>query len=392
MNLHNLGLKSYGRAGNYMSDIIISGYYGLGNSGDEALLKSIISDIKSINPDITITALSGNAKLTEKLYGIKTISRTNPFLILREFRKAKLLLSGGGTLIQDATSTKSLIYYLGLISLAKKMGMKVMLYANGMGPIKDKNIKRVHKVLNEVELITLRENTSLDEIKRCSITNPRVVITADPAFNLVPSPMQSADKILKEYGINEEEKIVAVSVRECSGIGENFEEELANALDVIAQMGYFPVFIPMQMKTDLDISLRVAAKMKENSKIIDCELSVSDMLSIIGRCSIACGMRLHMLIFASVMNVPMAGIAYDPKIKGFMEYMNQKNYIELEKFEGEKFAKILKTVLNNREKLREELQKDSVPLREKAKKNAYLALELIGMGKAFNTATLKKKL
>ena len=88
-----------------MSDIIISGYYGLGNSGDEALLKSIVEDIRSINPDITITALSGNAKLTKELYGIKTISRTNPFSIIREFKSAKLLLSGGGTLIQDATST-----------------------------------------------------------------------------------------------------------------------------------------------------------------------------------------------------------------------------------------------------------------------------------------------
>ncbi len=360
-----------------MSDIIISGYYGLGNSGDEALLESIVADIKSINPDVTITALSGNAKLTEKLYGIKTISRTNPFSIIREFRRAKLLLSGGGTLIQDATSTKSLIYYLGIISLAKKMGMKVMLYANGMGPIKDKNIKKVQKVLNEVDLITLRENTSLEEIKRCAVTKPEVLVTADPAFNLEPSSPQRAAQILEEYGISEDEKIVAVSVRECNLMGADFEKQLSYALDSVAKMGYLPVFIPMQMKMDFDISLRIAAKMKEKSKIIDCELSVSDMLAIVGRCSIACGMRLHMLIFASVMNVPMAGIAYDPKIKGFMEYMNQNNYIRLEDFNGDEFTKIVESVLENQTKLQEELKKDSVPLREKAKKNAYLALELI---------------
>ena len=360
-----------------MSDIVISGYYGLGNSGDEALLKSIVSDLKKINPDITITALSGNAALTEKLYGIKTISRTNIFSIIREFRSAKLLLSGGGTLIQDATSTKSLIYYLGIISLAKKMGLKVMLYANGMGPIKDKNIKKVNKVLEDVELITLRESTSLEEIKRCNITKPEVVVTADPAFNLEPSDEECADKILLEYGIEEGEKIVAVSVRDCATNGADFEEQMAKALDNVARRGYVPVFIPMQMKMDLDISLRVAAKMKEKSKIIDCELSVSDMLAIIGRCSIACGMRLHMLIFASVMNVPMAGIAYDPKIKGFMEYMNQKNYVELKNFEGEEFERVLASVLENQAELQEKLMTDSIPLREKAKKNAYLAIELL---------------
>ncbi len=360
-----------------MSDIIISGYYGLGNSGDEALLKSIVADLKSINPDVTITALSGNAKLTEKLYGIKTISRINPIAMIREFRSAKLLLSGGGTLIQDATSTKSLLYYLGIISLAKKMGMKVMLYANGMGPIKDKNIKKVEKVLNEVELITLRENTSLEEIKRCSITKPEVVVTADPAFNLEASSPERACEILKEYGIGEGEKIVAVSVRECKANTTDFEKQLAQVLDSIAEKGYLPVFIPMQKKLDFDISLKVAAKMKHQAKIIDCELSVGEMLAIIGRCSIVCGMRLHMLIFASVMNVPMAGIAYDPKIKGFMEYMNQNNYINLEEFDCDRFEKIVDSVLENRTELKAELEEKSQPLREKAKKNAYLALELI---------------
>lgn len=361
-----------------MSDIIISGYYGLGNSGDEALLKSIVEDIRGINPDVTITALSGNARLTKELYGIKTISRTNLFSIIREFKSAKLLLSGGGTLIQDATSTKSLIYYLGVISLAKKMGMKVMLYANGLGPLKDKNIKKVNKVLNDVDLITLRENTSLEEIKRCDITKPKVLVTADPAFNLEPSSPDRADEILKEYGIGKDEKIVAVSVRECALADPQFEKQLALVLDGVAKKGYLPVFIPMQMKMDFDISLRIAAKMKESSKIIDCELSVNDMLAIVGRCSIACGMRLHMLIFASVMNVPMAGIAYDPKIKGFMEYMNQNNYIRLEEFRADEFMRIFEKTLEKQTLLREELERNSLPLREKAKKNAYLALELMG--------------
>jgi polysaccharide pyruvyl transferase CsaB len=360
-----------------MSDVIISGYYGLGNSGDEALLKSIVSDLKSINPDITITALSGNASLTNKLYGIKTVNRLNPFSIIREFRSAKLLISGGGTLIQDATSTKSLLYYLGIISLAKKMGLKVMLYANGMGPIRDKNVERVNKVLNDVELITLRENVSLEEIKRCGITRPNVLVTADPAFNLTPSSDTRAAQILSDYSIDNDAKIIAVSVRECHGNGENFEAEMAQALDKIAQMGYLPVFIPMQMKMDYDISLRIAGKMHEASRIIDCALSVSDMLSIIGKCSIVCGMRLHMLIFASVMNVPMAGIAYDPKIEGFMEYMNQKNYLQLRDFSGERFAKIAENVILNSEELCANLKKDSLPLREKAKRNAYLAIELL---------------
>lgn len=360
-----------------MSDIIISGYYGLGNSGDEALLESIIRDLKSINPDVTITALSGNARLTKKRYGIETINRFNIFSIIREFRKAKLLLSGGGTLIQDATSTKSLVYYLSIISLAKKMGLKVMMYANGMGPIKDENVKRVSEVLNKVDLITLRENVSLEEVKRCGIETPKVMVTADPAFNLVPSDDERAKEIFSEFGIKEEEKIIAVSVRPCNNLPENFECEMAQALDEISKKGYLPVFIPMQLSRDLELSIRIAGKMKSRAHVIDCEMQVSDMLAIIGRCSIACGMRLHLLIFASAMNVPMAGIAYDPKIKGFMDYMGQQNYIELENFRGRDFAKTIMYCTDNETELRRRLEKDSAQLREKAKKNAELALELL---------------
>ena len=184
-----------------MSDIVISGYYGLGNSGDEALLKSIVNDLRKISPDITVTALSGNAQMTERKYNISTVGRFNIFSVFREMKKARMLISGGGTLIQDATSTKSLMYYLAIIFLAKKLGLKVMLYANGLGPIKDKNIPMVKYVLNKVDLITLRENISFEEIKRCGITKPEVCITADPAFNLVPGTEEKANAIMKKFDI-----------------------------------------------------------------------------------------------------------------------------------------------------------------------------------------------
>ena len=360
-----------------MSDIVISGYYGLGNSGDEALLKSIVNDLKNVKDDVSITALSANADLTNKLYGIKTVSRMNIFSIIKEFRSAKLLLSGGGTLIQDATSTKSLVYYLGIIFLAKLMGMKVMIYANGMGPLKEKNLKMVRKVLDKVDLITLRENVSYEEIERCKITKPKVLITADPAFNLEPSDKKRADEILSAYSIKSDDKLIAVSVRLCKGIPENFTDEMALTLDELSKKGYTPLLIPMQKSLDTQISMEIASKMKMRSVVLEIELAVADMLAIIGRCSIACGMRLHALIFASVMNVPMAGIVYDPKIKGFMEYMNQKNYIPLEKFNSSDFIELTTNCISNLDAIKKQLAEDSVPLRQNAQLNASLAVELL---------------
>ena len=167
------------------------------------------------------------------------------------------------------------------------------------------------------------------------------------------------------------------SVRSCKNLPSDFREEMAAALDKIAENGYIPVFIPMQLKADLELSRQVAAAMKYPSRIIDREIPVREMLAIIGRSTIACGMRLHMLIFASVVNVPMAGIAYDPKIKGFMEYMNQKTYIELENFSKEEFSDMAMECIGNVSAIKEALEKASVQLREKAKQNACFAIDLI---------------
>lgn len=360
-----------------MSDIVISGYYGLGNSGDEALLESIISDLRKISPDVTVTALSGNADITKKKYGISTVGRFNLFSVLRELKNAKMLISGGGTLIQDATSTKSLIYYLGIIYLAKKLGLKIMLYANGLGPIKDRNIKIVERILNRVDVITLRENISLEEIKRCNIKKPKVIVTADPAFNLVPSSEERALCLMERFSIPADKRLIVVSVRECPGIMNDFSEKMASAIDGIAQKGYYPVFIPMQISNDLNLSLEIANKMQNRSSIIDKEIEVSDMLSIIGKADIACGMRLHMLIFASVMKVPMAGIAYDPKIKGFMDYMGQTTYVELDNFNEDDFLEALDYCHKNKEEMKAKLLKNFEVFKKKADENALLAIELL---------------
>ena len=360
-----------------MSDIVISGYYGLGNSGDEALLKSIVNDLRKISPDLTVTALSGNAQMTERKYKISTVNRFNIFSVFRELKKAKMLISGGGTLIQDATSTKSLIYYLAIIYLAKKLGLKVMLYANGLGPIKERNIGLVKYVLNKVDLISLRENISLDEIKRCGITKPEVIVTADPAFNLVPSNDEKTNALMEKFNIPLDERLIAVSVRDCFGVKKDFPEKIARTLDLICEKGYFPVFIPMQISNDLNISLEIANKMNHRSSIIDDEIDVSDMLSIIGKADIACGMRLHMLIFASVMKVPRAGIAYDPKIKGFMDYMGQTTYVELENFSEKDFLDALIYCHENKEKMKKNLSDDFNDFKKKADENAHLAIKLL---------------
>ncbi len=356
-----------------MADIIISGYYGLGNSGDEALLKSIVDNLRALDPNVSITALSGDAEHTRRAYGINTVNRFNPFAVLWALMRGRLLISGGGSLIQDATSTKSLLYYLAIIRAAKLLGLKVMLYANGLGPISDKNVKKVTRALNKVDLITLRENVSMNEIRRCNITRPRVEVTADPAYLLRPCSEERAREIIDAGG----RPMVAFSVREWKGSAPNFEDEIARAADMLSADGYLPLFFPMQLSRDLAISRRIAAKMESPSVIIDRELSVSEMLGVIGLCRMAIGMRLHTLIFASAAGVPMLGIVYDPKIRGTMDYMNQRRYVEAASVNAGELYKIARDCLANGDEIRARLDGENAALRAKAARNAELALELL---------------
>ncbi len=357
------------------TDMIISGYYGLGNSGDEALLKSIVDNLRRLDPDIKITALSGDARHTREAYGIDTVDRFAPFAVLRAMRRSKMLISGGGSLIQDATSTKSLLYYLAIIAAAKLMGLKVMLYANGMGPISDKNVSKVTRVLNRVDLITLRENISMSEIERCKVTRPRVEVTADPAYLLEPCPRERAMELLKECGAGP--KPVAISVREWKTAGQSFEESVAAAADMLARKGYTPLFFPMQLSRDLPVSRGIREKMTERSAIIDREITVAEMLGVIRECGAVVGMRLHSLIFASAVNVPMLGIIYDPKIKGSMEYMNQRRYIQAERVTAEGLYAMALECLEHSGEIRAKLAEENAVLRRKAEKNAVMALELL---------------
>ena len=98
---------------------VISGYYGFNNSGDDALLMSIINGIRSTDDSAEITVLSKSPAETRKNYSVNAVNRYNIFSLIAKISCCDVLISGGGTLIQDATSTKSLVYYLSVIRIAK---------------------------------------------------------------------------------------------------------------------------------------------------------------------------------------------------------------------------------------------------------------------------------
>ena len=362
-----------------MADILISGYHGFANSGDEALLFAILNTLRKKKPDLDFTVLSKKPEETAEVYNVNSISRYNIFKIRREMKNSKMLLFGGGSLLQDVTSSKSLLYYLAIIRLAKKCGLKTMLYANGIGPITKKtNRKLAAKILDKVDLITLRDDKSDEELKSLGVTSPKIIITADPAFTIDTEGKGSGKFFTNIAGVPHGTKLCIVSIRSWKNAGENFAQNLASLCDyMIETHGIYPLFVPLQYPEDTTISKQVMSLMKNPSYIISRELSVPEMFSLLSEADILIGMRLHSLIYATTLAIPAMALCYDPKISAFMESLNQPDRINVEDFDLEKAKTLLTTIINERQMRSEDLKKTNAVLRKTAQKNGDYAINLL---------------
>ncbi len=362
-----------------MSDIIISGYHGFANSGDEALLFAILSTLRKKKPDISVTVLSKTPEETARVYGVKSINRYNLFKIVKEMRKAKMLLFGGGSLLQDVTSSKSLRYYLAIIKLAQKCGIKTMLYANGIGPITKKGNRRLaSKILNKADVITLRDDKSDVELKNLGVTKPFIEITADPAFTLNTDLTLSGDYYKKMAGIPEGTKLCVVSVREWKNAAANFSEIMASMCDyMIEKYDIYPLFVPMQYPHDIEISERIMKKMKNRGYIINRELSVPEMFSVLSEAEFVIGMRLHSLIYATTLEIPAMALVYAPKVSAFMESIGQTDCVNVETMAEEGALEKLDLLIKGRSERSRKLRETNAILRKKAEENADYAINLL---------------
>ncbi len=355
-----------------MKGIVISGYYGFGNSGDDALLFSIISNLRKQGLNDSITVLSSNPEETKRMYGVNAVNRINPFAVIYSLLFCRMFISGGGTLIQDGTSTKSLLYYLYLIKLARLFGKKVMLYANGIGPINKENNKvKCRKILNTVDVITVRDERSMKVIEELGISKPKIKLTADPVFLLNKS--ENIDQIINEIG---NDRYFCISIRNSKVLNESFEKNLAKAIDNICyKYQLTPVFIPLQ-KTDIKICEDTREHISVKSIILPSALAPSDIMAVVAKGCMAVGMRLHMLIYAAAVAVPIVGIVYDPKVSGFMEYAHQSLYVnDFEATENILFEMLDRCFLNA-ETIKKDLEEIKEILVSRAKENSKIALEL----------------
>ncbi|MCL2080916.1 MAG: polysaccharide pyruvyl transferase CsaB [Oscillospiraceae bacterium] len=312
--------------------VLICGAYGHGNIGDDAILEAIMRQMREIEPDMPVWALSRAPGETRERLGIGAVHPFNVFGFLRVMRKAKIYLSGGGSLIQDATSRRSLWYYLTSIKLAKKCGCLVAMYGCGIGPVlREGGRRRTRRILNKyVDVITLREDSSLDELKQLGVDGPEIILASDPALSLPSAPEEEVTAVMQAHGMDPNGRYICFALRDWKGFSEKAAVFAAAADRAYEKHGFTPVFIAINHRSDGDAADAVTSMLTAPFHAIREPLTSGLAIGIMSRMAVVVAMRLHGLIFAAGRGVPLIGVDYDPKVTAFLRYAGHEMYAPLQ--------------------------------------------------------------
>ena len=356
--------------------ILICGAYGRGNSGDDAILCAMINRLRAIDPDIPICVTSRSPAQTAREARVKSIYTFRFLPLRRQLKQTALYLSGGGSLIQDSTSSRSLWYYLHSIRTAKKTGNRVMMFGCGVGPVRSKLNRRfaARIIQNYVDAITLRDSDSADELKALGVTGVPVRVTADIALLVSPAPEVQVDTLLRQAGLSPDTRYLIIAPRPWPGLRPHLTALAAAAQYAARTYGLHPIFLAMEPGKDLAVCETLSGMMGEQPATV---LSAPDkahlIVGLIHRADCMLGMRLHSLIFAASGGVPFCGISYDPKVRGFLSDAGQGECCEIEDLSEPLLCGMIDRMQNDRERF----HAASEAKIEQAEENARLAFELL---------------
>lgn len=311
-----------GEAGGYRAGI--SGSYGGLNIGDEAILHCIVKEMRKSLP-VEIKVFSRDPQHTlnnhkvEKTVGARTLSRDE---VIPEISDLDLFILGGGGILFDSEVS----IFLREAFLALDMGIPVMTYAVGAGPLEDPASKEaVRDCLCRAAAVTVREKSAKKILEDAGV-HCRIDVTADPALLLDPEPL--GEYALHHEGLESKRNLIGISVREPGPAAPDINEDIyhdliANAADyMIDRYDAHVVFVPMERKVlDLQHSHAVISRMlrPQRASVLMGRYTPGQLLAFMGYFVFAVGMRLHFLIFAALQGIPFVALPYASKVSGFLE-------------------------------------------------------------------------
>jgi len=380
-----------------MPKVVILGWYGNGNLGDELILECMLAELRSLSSTLTFTVMSSHPKATAKTYGVRSIRRHGGTSArLQRFREIKdadlFILGGGGILGSYGASDLSVMEWLGPLGLAHELGVPTMTYGVG---VEDQWSKRgeeaMSRVLGETDVVSVRDERSIDNLVRIGVRS-KVLLSADPAI-LLPRVRGFKDNPRSNTG----PPLVLVFLRHWF-VRENriydearwreFKGELASCLDsIVSERSACVRFVPMRTSNPVDDDRKVAKEVvglmtnRGRVETLDHEPTSSELLSMVASSDLVIGMRLHSLIVAASLGVPTLAINYHPKVRSFMESLQAGEWVA--EIGGTPHGELTDTVLRALDGRypRGTVLAEAERMKTLAHKNAELAIRLLESAK-----------
>ncbi|MBO3463253.1 polysaccharide pyruvyl transferase CsaB [Aetokthonos hydrillicola Thurmond2011] len=293
---------------------LLSGYYGKGNGGDEALLATLL---QMLPPHVIPVVLSGDPQQTSDRYGVEAHDRMAILPVLRALRSCDALVWGGGSLIQDATSAASPLYYSGMMGLAQTMGLRTIAWAQGIGPLK----RRITQALAQRTFGGCTKVSVRDRASAAMLADWRIpcVLAPDPVWALEAKPVPELWNLPAPR--------VTVTLRSHPQLTEASLANLTRALvDFQKATQSFIILLPFQQRQDLHIAQIIQSKLKDDISQIMCLEEPQLLKGVFRGVEMAIGMRLHSLIMAAAEGCRCFAVSYDPKINRLMEDLNMPGW------------------------------------------------------------------
>lgn len=358
--------------------VLLSGYYGFDNAGDDAVLFAIVQALREKIQDVDITVLSRQPEKTAEEFHVKAVDRWSKGSILKAVKDCDVLISGGGSLLQDVTSKNGILYYLGIIKLAQMLRKKVIIYAQGIGPIREpRNRSMTAKILNKVQAITVRDFESRAELMQMGVYR-EIFVGVDPVMGITSDQVDetAGEKLLRQAASNysAEKPVLIVSARNWQH-SENYFQQIAKSCDAMAEQGWQIIFLPFHYPEDAEAGRAIALQMDREAIVMTDNYTPQQTMAILKNADMILGMRLHSLIMGAALLKPIVALSYDPKVDSFMQLLRQRDCFAVDSVDAEQLVKAMQNVMSRSEKQKQILEQHVEIMSRQAKAPADLLLD-----------------
>ncbi len=315
-----------------MKKALVSGYIGFNNFGDEAIFYSLSSHLKELGFEVSV--LCNNKEIVQKKYNVGTYNYKNPIEILKAIIQCNILISGGGSLLQNKTSNLSLFYYLFILLTAKLLFKKTIIFAQGIEPINGIFQTYITKtIIKTTNFISVRDKNSFNLLKSWKL---KPTLVSDPIYSIV-----------ENIKISNEKKGIMVQLRNFKNININFLEDLATSIkksDTKEDIGVFS----FQDEIDEDICKKFIEILKRKNIKANyiSNKSIEKTIEIVNKSKYMITTRLHGVLISHALKTKTFALVYDKKVETFANELDIET-INVYNYNKNEFIDKIKIFLNN---------------------------------------------